>query len=80
MASAQRAHNNALCHRRSHTYTTGVHDDEDPEYSILKQRMVAKMKDEGLAIDDSFSLSDITKVAERTITAVSLWCFLLVWC
>eukprot|EP00879_Flechtneria_rotunda_P012162 GHRR01012702.1.p1 GENE.GHRR01012702.1~~GHRR01012702.1.p1 ORF type:complete len:171 (+),score=76.08 GHRR01012702.1:687-1199(+) len=31
--------------------------------------MVNKMKEEGLSVDDSFSLSDITKVAERTITA-----------
>jgi hypothetical protein len=47
----------------------GVHDDEDPEYSILKSRMINKMKEEGLSVDDSFGLADITKVAERTITA-----------
>jgi len=47
----------------------GVHDDEDPEYSILKQRMVNKMKEEGTSVDESFNLVDITKVAERTITA-----------
>lgn len=49
----------------------GVHDDEDPEYSILKARMINKMKDEGLTVDDGFGLADITKVAERTISAVS---------
>jgi hypothetical protein len=48
-----------------------VHDDEDPEYSILKARMVNKMKDEGLNVDDNFGLVDITKAAERTISAVS---------
>jgi hypothetical protein len=48
-----------------------VHDDEDPEYSILKARMVNKMKDEGLNVDDNFGLADITKAAERTISAVS---------
>jgi hypothetical protein len=48
-----------------------VHDDEDPEYSILKARMVNKMKDEGLTVDDNFGLADITKAAERTISAVS---------
>jgi hypothetical protein len=48
-----------------------VHDDEDPEYSILKQRMVNKMKEEGTVVDESFSLTEITKIAERTITAVS---------
>lgn len=47
----------------------GVHDDEDPEYSILKQRMVNKMKEEGTMVDESFNLTDITKIAERTITA-----------
>jgi hypothetical protein len=47
----------------------GVHDDEDPEYSILKARMVNKMKDEGLTVDDNFGLADITKAAERTISA-----------
>lgn len=51
---------------------SGVHDDEDPEYSILKQRMVNKMKEEGTVVDESFSLTEITKIAERTITAVSL--------
>lgn len=48
-----------------------MHDDEDPEYSILKQRMVNKMKEEGTVVDESFNLCDITKIAERTITAVS---------
>ena len=48
-----------------------MHDDEDPEYSILKSRMINKMKDEGLTVDDSFGLADITKAAERTISAVS---------
>jgi hypothetical protein len=48
-----------------------VHDDEDPEYSILKARLVNKMKDEGLNVDDNFGLADITKAAERTISAVS---------
>lgn len=48
-----------------------MHDDEDPEYSILKQRMVNKMKEEGTVVDESFSLTEITKIAERTITAVS---------
>lgn len=51
--------------------TSGVHDDEDPEYSILKQRMVNKMREEGTVVDESFNLTDITKIAERTITAVS---------
>lgn len=48
-----------------------MHDDEDPEYSILKQRLVNKMKEEGTVVDESFNLCDITKIAERTITAVS---------
>lgn len=55
----------------THYIITGVHDDEDPEYSILKQRMVNKMKEEGTVVDESFNLCDITKIAERTITAVS---------
>jgi hypothetical protein len=58
-----------------------VHDDEDPEYSILKARMVNKMKDEGLNVDDNFGLADITKAAERTISAVSATRQLVVvWC
>lgn len=48
-----------------------MHDDEDPEYSILKTRLVNKMKDEGIRVDNNFGLADITKAAERTITAVS---------
>jgi len=52
------------------SFLAGVHDDEDPEYSILKQRLVNKMKEEGTMVDESFNLTDITKVAERTITAV----------
>lgn len=28
----------------------GVHDDEDPEYSILKHRLVNKMKEEGTQV------------------------------
>jgi hypothetical protein len=55
-----------------HVFPAGVHDDEDPEYSILKQRMVNKMKEEGTMVDESFNLTDITKIAERTITAVSV--------
>jgi len=47
----------------------GVHDDEDPEYSILKARMVNKMKEEGMNATDGLNLIEITKVAERTITA-----------
>lgn len=31
-------------------FCPGVHDDEDPEYSILKSRMVNKMKEEGLSV------------------------------
>lgn len=51
---------------------SGVHDDEDPEYSILKQRMVNKLKDEGISdVKSGFTLVDITKVAERTISTVS---------
>jgi hypothetical protein len=46
----------------------GVHDDEDPEYSILKARMVNKMKEEGMGTD-GLNLIEVTKVAERTITA-----------
>lgn len=49
-----------------------MHDDEDPEYSILKQRMVNRMKEEGITdVSSNFGLADITKVAERSITAVS---------
>lgn len=47
----------------------GVHDEEDPEYSIMKSRMVNKMKEEGISSESSLDLVEITKVAERTITA-----------
>lgn len=47
----------------------GVHDDDDPEYSILKARMVNKMKEEQLTVDRRFDLVEVTKLAERTITA-----------
>ncbi|PSC69999.1 low-CO2 inducible [Micractinium conductrix] len=48
----------------------GVHDAENPEYSILKQRIARRLRHEG-ETDESvqqLSLVDITKVAERTIS------------
>ena len=47
-----------------------VHDAENPEYSILKQRIARRLRHEG-ETDESvqqLSLVDITKVAERTIS------------
>jgi len=45
----------------------GVHDAEDPEYSILKQRLARRIRYEQIPVE-SMSLVDLTKVAERTIT------------
>ena len=45
----------------------GVHTAEDPEYSILKQRLARRVRYEQLPIE-SMNLADFTKVAERTIT------------
>ncbi|KAL4436568.1 hypothetical protein ABPG75_003707 [Micractinium tetrahymenae] len=48
----------------------GVHDAVDPEYSILKQRIARRLRHEG-ETDESvqqLTLTDITKVAERTIS------------
>ncbi|PSC73738.1 low-CO2 inducible isoform B [Micractinium conductrix] len=48
----------------------GVHDAVNPEYSILKQRIARRLRHEG-ETDESvkkLSLTDITKVAERTIS------------
>ncbi|KAI7838860.1 hypothetical protein COHA_007383 [Chlorella ohadii] len=48
----------------------GVHDALDPEYSILKQRIARRLRHEG-ATDESvkgLNLTDVTKVAERTIS------------
>lgn len=48
----------------------GVHDARDPEYSILKQRLARRLRFEGASEDtvSGMSLTDITYVAERTIT------------
>ncbi|PRW33647.1 low-CO2 inducible [Chlorella sorokiniana] len=48
----------------------GVHAALDPEYSILKQRIARRLRHEG-ATDESvksLNLTDVTKVAERTIS------------
>ncbi|KAF5842133.1 Bestrophin, RFP-TM, chloride channel-domain-containing protein [Dunaliella salina] len=47
--------------------TPGVHEAEDPEYSILKQRLARQLKSEGCKVED-LDLVSITKAAERTIT------------
>mmetsp|Transcript_26962 Transcript_26962/g.72852 ORF Transcript_26962/g.72852 Transcript_26962/m.72852 type:complete len:453 (-) Transcript_26962:483-1841(-) len=47
--------------------TPGVHDAEDPEYSILKQRLARQLKSENCKVED-LDLVSITKAAERTIT------------
>jgi len=47
----------------------GSHDEEDPEYSILKQRVVAKMREEFMEPSERMNLVDMTKVAERAITS-----------
>jgi hypothetical protein len=48
----------------------GVHDAENPEYSILKQRLARQLKSENCNPSD-LDLVSITKAAERTITNVS---------
>mmetsp|Transcript_20930 Transcript_20930/g.54554 ORF Transcript_20930/g.54554 Transcript_20930/m.54554 type:complete len:482 (+) Transcript_20930:98-1543(+) len=45
----------------------GVHDAENPEYSILKQRLARQLKSENCKVED-LDLVSITKAAERTIT------------
>lgn len=47
--------------------TPGVHDAEDPEYSILKQRLARRIRYEEQDVA-TMDLAEITKVAERTIT------------
>lgn len=42
-------------------YAAGVHDDDDPEYSILKSRMVAKMKEEGLQVRQLTMIIDLVQ-------------------
>lgn len=49
-------------------YAEGAHDANDPEFSILKQRLAARVKQEGLDPKD-MTLVDMTSLAERTITA-----------
>ena len=49
-------------------YAEGKHDANDPEFSILKQRLAARVKQEGLDPKD-MTLVDMTSLAERTITA-----------
>ncbi|KAL4439983.1 hypothetical protein ABPG75_002984 [Micractinium tetrahymenae] len=48
----------------------GVHDAVNPEYSILKQRIARRLRHEGGTDESvkSLTLTDITKVAERTIS------------
>jgi hypothetical protein len=48
----------------------GAHDAQDPEYSILKQRLARRIRDEGFGEEDvkDLDLVMMTKVAERTIT------------
>jgi hypothetical protein len=50
--------------------TPGVHEPENPEYSILKQRLARLIRNDGMTEADvqNMSLVDLTKVAERTIT------------
>lgn len=50
--------------------TPGVHDPENPEYSILKQRLARLIQADGKTEADvqNMSLVDLTKVAERAIT------------
>jgi len=47
--------------------TPGVHEAENPEYSILKQRLARQLKSENCKVED-LDLVSITKAAERTIT------------
>jgi hypothetical protein len=49
----------------------GVHDPLDPEYSILKQRLARRVRYEQLD-PTKMNLVDITHLAERTITNVSV--------
>jgi len=48
----------------------GVHESQNPEYSILSQRLARRMQYEGTSSDAvaNMNLVDMTKVAERTIT------------
>jgi hypothetical protein len=50
----------------------GVHDPLDPEFSILKQRLARRIKAEGLE-PAAMNLADITSVAERVISDVSVF-------
>jgi len=52
--------------------TPGSHDPLEPEFSILKSRIARRIKYEKGEVKD-MSLVDITKVAERVITTVSVW-------
>jgi hypothetical protein len=49
-------------------YSGGQHDVQDPEFSILKQRLAMRIKQEGLDVN-KMNLVDMTALAERTITA-----------
>jgi hypothetical protein len=49
-------------------YAEGAHDASDPEFTILKQRLASRIKQEGLDPKD-MTLVDMTSLAERTITA-----------
>jgi len=46
----------------------GVHNADDPEYSILKQRIARRMLKEDVR-PDNMNLVDITKIAERQISS-----------
>lgn len=48
-----------------------MHDPLDPEYTILKQRLARRIRYEQLDVS-KLNLVDLTNVAERTITDVSL--------
>jgi hypothetical protein len=51
--------------------TPGVHEPENPEYSILKQRLARLVRKDGKSEADvkNMTIVDLTKVAERAITA-----------
>lgn len=49
-------------------YSAGEHDPNDPEFSILQQRLAARIELEALDPTKLY-LADFTELAERTITA-----------
>jgi Limiting CO2-inducible proteins B/C beta carbonyic anhydrases len=52
----------------AHVKNPGVHDIDEPEFSILKQRIARRVAAEGIDVD-KMDIASITKVAERTITS-----------